>query len=337
MGKLGRSTLVFDRNVYIKGGAAVVGPKEAAGPLQDSFDKVCDFSKDNLCWEEEEVCLQREALALAANNSGLNTDMIEILIGGDLLNQIVATNFMAKEFGIPFLGLYNACATMAEGLAIAAMMVGAGYVTHVGVIASSHNSTSERQYRFPTELGVQRPQTAQWTVTGAGAMILSSAGQGLRMASATIGKVVDYDIKDPNTMGAAMAPAAYDTMISHFEATSTGPDDYDLILSGDLASHGHRLLLELCKQKGVKTGPQFQDTGMWIYDAKQDVHAGASGAGCTAVVWSSHLLKEMTRGKYKRALLMGTGALLSPVSTGQGRSIPAITHAVVIENAEATV
>lgn len=332
MDKLGRSTVVFDRKVFVKGGGAVVGKKEAEGPLKDSFDKVCDYSSENLSYEDEEVRMQREALNHAATNSHMTPDKLDVILGGDLINQIIITNFMAREYGLPFLGLYNACATMAEGLLIASMMVGAGYMDHAAVIASSHNSTSERQYRFPTELGVQRPQTAQWTVTGADAMILSNAGNGITITSATIGKVVDYEIKDPNAMGAAMAPAAYDTMISHFEATSTGPQDYDLILTGDLASHGHRILLELCKRKGVATGPQFQDSGMWMYDNKQDVHAGASGAGCTAAVWSSHLLKELERNKYKKVLLLGTGALLSPISTGQGHSIPAIAHGVVIEN-----
>lgn len=333
MGKLGKSTLTFENPVYIRGGAAVVGPMEGQGPLQGEFDVVKD---DLLCgettWEQTEAKFQQEVLNLAAQKAGMTVNMLDVILGGDLLNQLIATNFMAKEAKTPYLGLYNACATMAESLLLAAVLISGGFAVNCAAIASSHNSTSERQYRFPTELGVQRPQTAQWTVTGAGAICLSSLGNGPRISKATIGKVMDLGIKDANEMGPAMAPAAFDTLESHLEDTNLKETDYDLILTGDLASQGHSLFKELCKKKGMETGPNFQDSGILIYDKKQDVHSGGSGAGCSATVWASYLLNELSKGVYKKVLLIGTGALLSPTSIQQGETIPSIAHAVVIES-----
>ncbi len=332
MGRIGKSTLTFENTVYIRGGAAVVGPMEGEGPLQSAFDVI---KQDLLCgedtWEKTEAKFQEEALNLAAEKSGITPQMLDVILGGDLLNQLIATNFMAKESKVPYLGLYNACATMAESLLLAAVLVSGGFAVHCAAIASSHNSTSERQYRFPTELGVQRPQTAQWTVTGAGAICLSSQGLGPRITKATIGRVVDLGIKDADEMGPAMAPAAFDTLENHLNDTKLQPGDYDLILTGDLAGQGHQLLQELCKKKGLETGPNFQDSGILIYDKKQDAHSGGSGAGCSATVWASYLLRELSLGTYKKVLLIGTGALLSPTSVQQGSTIPAIAHAVVVE------
>lgn len=331
MSCLGRNTYLFDQKVYILSGAAVVGPMEGEGPLGSCFDKVWPkIQTAESSWEDTEVKMQKEAVDLALTKAALGNHMIDVLLGGDLINQLTITNFAAKEREIPFLGLYNACATMAEGLLLGASLIGGGFAGDAAVVASSHNATSERQYRFPTELGTQRPQTSQWTVTGAGAMVLSKQPSPLRIVSGTVGKIIDYGVKDPNEMGAAMAPAAADTILQHLQNSEKKATDYDLICTGDLGSHGHCLLSELLKKEHVVVEEQLQDSGMWIYQKKQDIHAGGSGCGCSATVWSSYLLDALRRGKYQRILLVGTGALLSPVSIGQGHAIPAIAHAVEI-------
>lgn len=331
MSCLGRNTYLFDQKVHIISGAAVVGPMEGEGPLGQCFDKVYPkIQTTETTWENTEVRMQKEAVDLALAKAALGDHMIDVLLGGDLINQLTITNFAAKERGIPFLGLYNACATMAEGLLLGASLIGGGFAVDAAVVASSHNATSERQYRSPTELGAQRPQTSQWTVTGAGAMILSKQLSPLRIISGTVGKIIDYGVKDPNEMGAAMAPAAADTIIRHLENSDKEASDYDLICTGDLGSHGHRLLSELLKKEHVAVEEQLQDSGMWIYRKEQDVHAGGSGCGCSATVWSSYILDAIIRSKYRRVLLVGTGALLSPLSIGQGHAIPAIAHAVEI-------
>ena len=330
--------LSLSRPVYIVGGAAIVGPKEKKGPLGDDFDKALEHlgpAKDS--WENSEIEMTVEAVTTALNKAKISAEDLDLFCGGDLLNQICAANFTARKLKTPFLGFYHACATMTEGLLVCAAMIGSGLFQRGAVSASSHNATSERQYRFPTELGVQRPMTAQWTVTGAGAMVLDveSKENCPYISGGVIGRVVDLGVKDPNAMGAAMAPAAFDTIQRYFTYNGAyQPDDFDLILTGDLGSHGHSILLELCKREGIATGPQFQDSGMWIYSNKQDVHAGGSGAGCSASVWSTHLLHEIRKGKYKRILLVGTGALLSPITIQQGNSIPSIAHAVVVETGE---
>ena len=333
MARLGHSTLLFERKIYLRGGGGVAGPMEGRGPLGENFDKVYpDLLGGFTTWEEMETNMQLDALSFAVKAAGMSIKHLDTVVGGDLLNQIIATNYTARELKLPFLGLYNACATMAESLLVAATLIAANCAVNVAAIASSHNSTSERQYRYPTELGVQRPQTAQWTVTGAGALIVSALGKGPLLKSATIGRVQDYDIHDPNQMGAAMAPAAFDTLHAHLQATGRTPADYDLILTGDLGSHGHEILRELCRRKNLKAGPQLQDCGVWIYDGSEDVHAGGSGAGCSASVWSAPLFRELQRGKYRHLLLIGTGALLSPTSVGQNHSIPAIAHCIELEN-----
>lgn len=331
MSCIGRNTYLFDQKVHILSGAAVVGPMEGEGPLGECFDKVwAKTQTTETSWEDTEVKMQKEAVDIALEKASLGDHMIDILLGGDLINQITITNFAAKEREIPFLGLYNACATMAEGLLLGASLIGGGFAGDAAVVASSHNATSERQYRFPTELGTQRPMTSQWTVTGAGAMILSKQPSPLRILSGTVGKIVDYGVKDPNEMGAAMAPAAADTILRHLQNSDKKAADYDLICTGDLGSHGHCLLRELLNKEHVTTEEQLQDGGMWIYQKKQDAHAGGSGCGCSATIWSSYVLDAIARGKYQRVLLVGTGSLLSPLSIGQGHAIPAIAHAVEI-------
>lgn len=338
MSCLGRNTYLFDQKVYILSGAAVVGPMEGEGPLGPCFDKVWPKIQTAAgSWEDTEVKMQKEAVDLALGKAALGNHMVDVLLGGDLINQLTITNFAAKEREIPFLGLYNACATMSEGLLLGASLIGGGFAAAAAVVASSHNATSERQYRFPTELGTQRSQTSQWTVTGAGAMVLAKQPSPLRIVSGTVGKIIDYGVKDPDEMGAAMAPAAADTILQHLKNSDRKAADYDLICTGDLGSHGHRLLTELLKKEHVAVEEQFQDGGMWIYHKDQDSHAGGSGCGCSASIWSSYLLDALAKGKYRRVLLVGTGALLSPLSVGQGHAIPAIAHGIEVIKEEAAV
>lgn len=325
------NTWIFKTGAWILCGSAVAGPMEAQGPLGNSFDKVMEKLESlGGSWEKAEEKLQTEAIDYALTKAGLTKEDLDIFLGGDLLNQIIITNATAKYLETPFLGLYNACATMAEAMALGALIIDAGHGENLGVAASSHNATSERQYRNPTELGAQRPQTAQWTVTGAGAMILSNK-QGIgKITAATIGKVKDLKVKDPDQMGAAMAPAVFDSLKEHFKNTNTQPQDYDLILTGDLGKHGHKILTTLFQDQGFTLDSQLQDSGMWIYSDSQDSHSGGSGAGCSASVWSGYLLQEMAKGKYKHILLAGSGALLSPCSLQQGNSIPSISHVVEV-------
>lgn len=329
------NTWRFKTGAWILAGSAVAGPMEAKGPLGDSFDKVMDkLESVGGSWEKAEEKLQTHAVDYALNKAGLNKEDLDFLLGGDLLNQIIITNATAKYLAVPFLGLYNACATMAEAMALGALIIDAGHSNNLGVVASSHNATSERQYRNPTELGAQRPQTAQWTVTAAGAMVLSTKKGIGKITAATIGKVKDLNVKDPDQMGAAMAPAVFDSLKEHFKNTNTQPQNYDLILTGDLGKHGHKILETLFQDEGFTLDCQLQDSGMWIYADSQDSHSGGSGAGCSASVWSGHLLQQIQKGKYKRILLAGSGALLSPCSLQQGNSIPSISHVVEVVKEE---
>lgn len=330
--KLGQQTVIFANPPYIIASATTVGPKEGEGPLRNYFDVISQdnyFGQDS--WEKAEQAMMEKTMLNALQKANLMPEQIDFMFAGDLLNQTITANYTARQMGIPFFGLYGACSTMYESMSLAAMLVDGGFANYVLAGTSSHYSTAERQYRFPTEQGIQRPVTAQWTVTGSGVVVLAREGKGPRITHATIGRVVDYGIKDANDMGSAMAPAAADTIIKHFTDTGRGPDDYDLIVTGDLGNIGHALTIELVKKKGYNIEKNFTDCGMLIYEPSQDVHAGGSGCGCSAVVTAGYLLKEIQNGKYKRILGIGTGALLSPCSVQQGESIPAIGHAVVIE------
>lgn len=330
--KTGRQTVRFANPPVLLGTAAVVGPKEGQGPLGNSFDHVWeDTLNGEKTWEKAERKMLMEACTRAMQKLQLTPDRIDFMLAGDLLNQIISANFTARAMGIPFIGLYGACSTMYEGLALGSMLVDGGYADHVLVASSSHYDTAERQYRFPTELGTQRPPSAQWTVTGAGGAIIAGQGTGPLITHATIGKVLDLGIKDANDMGSAMAPAAADTIIRHFKDTGRTPEDYDLIVTGDLAAIGRSLTEQLVKQAGYDISKNYTDCGVLIYDPAQDTHAGGSGCGCSASVLCGYLIKEIVAGKFKRILGIGTGALLSPVSALQGESIPGIAHAVVID------
>ena len=331
--RVGARTVKFGRPIYIIGHAAVAGKKEGQGPLGDSFDIVCDdpyFAQKS--WEKAESELQRQALSLAVRKSGLAERDIQCVFGGDLLNQCIGTSFNIRGFDIPFFGLYGACSTMAESLALCAAYVDGGFAEKAAAVTSSHFCTAERQYRQPLAYGAQRTPTAQWTATAAGAAVLSSGGQGPRVTMHTTGKILDMGINDTNNMGGAMAPAAYDTLSAFFTDTDTAPEDYDLILTGDLAKVGSQVLRDLFSQDGVTLGNNYNDCGLMLYDTeKQDVHAGGSGCGCSACVLTGHILNGMRGGRWSKVLFAATGALMSPISSQQGDTIPAICHAILIE------
>ncbi|MBU7007713.1 stage V sporulation protein AD [Phosphitispora fastidiosa] len=331
--KTGKQTITLQNPPFFRGNAAVAGPKEGQGPLGRTFDVVLpDTLNGQATWEKAEQKMLAKACELAISKAGLTVDEIDFMMAGDLLNQLISANFTARDLGIPFIGLYGACSTMFEGIALAGMFVEGGFADYVLAAASSHYDTAERQYRYPTEMGVQRPLTSQWTVTGAGAAVIGREGKGPAITHVTIGKVIDLGIKDAADMGSAMAPAAADTIIQHFKDTGRSPSDYDLIVSGDLAAIGRALTEQLVKQAGYDISKNYTDCGILIFDPAQDTHAGGSGCGCSAVVLNGYLMREIMAGKYRRVLGVGTGALLSPISSFQGESIPGIGHAVVIES-----
>ncbi|WHE08066.1 stage V sporulation protein AD [Thermoanaerobacterium thermosaccharolyticum] len=329
--KMGSQTVKFVNPPSIISSGTIVGPKEGQGPLRDYFDMILtDDTYGEKSWEKAECKMFQDSVNLALKKASLNINDIDYLIGGDLLNQIITSSFAARQFNVPTFGLYGACSTMAEGLSIGSMLIDGGFADYVIVTTSSHFSTAERQYRFPLEQGVQRPFTAQWTVTGSGSSLLSSTGSGPYITHVTTGKVVDLGMKDANNMGAAMAPAAADTIITHFNDTGFTINDYDLLITGDMARVGKSILMELLNKDGLNIEDKYKDCGIEIYDESQDVHSGGSGAGCSAVVLNGWLLSQIKNGTFNRVLFIATGALLSPTSTQQGESIPGIAHAVTI-------
>ena len=325
-------TITLSAPVSILSGANAVGKKEGAGPLSSFFDYIDpDDTFGEKTWEKAESGMQKKALSLACEKAQLEGDSLDWLFAGDLLNQCIGSTFAAREQKLPFFGLYGACSTMGEGLALASMTLDGGFGQRAGVVVSSHFCTAERQYRTPLEYGSQRTPTAQWTVTGSGAVILSRDGYGPAITHVTVGKVVDKGITDTNNMGAAMAPAAYDTISAHLRDTGREPDFYDLIVTGDLGRVGHDLLLDLFRMDGLDLEENTADCGMLIFDPKrQDVHSGGSGCGCCASVLTGYLLEGLRAGRWRNLLFCPTGALHSPTSSFQGESIPCISHAVAI-------
>lgn len=335
--RLGTATLVFDSPARAVGWASVVGNKEGRGPLGASFDIVLgkDDTYGEKSWELAERKMYEQAVELAVSKAGIAVQSLNFLVGGDLLNQIISASFAARDLGVPFIGLYNACSTMAESLIVAAMLIDGGFAERTACAVSSHFSSAERQYRMPLELGTQRTPTQQWTVTGAGCTLLARDGDGMpAVTMGTVGRVVDYGVKDANNMGAAMAPAAADCLKTHFADTGRTPDDYDLIVTGDLGGVGKDILAELMRREGICLGGNYIDCGCEIFSPAQDTHAGGSGCGCSASVLNGWLLGRLARGEVKRMLFMATGALMSPTSSMQGESIPSVAHAVVIESRE---
>ncbi len=330
--KRGLRSFLLSEPPVITHWSSVAGKKEAEGPLAHTFDITSrDTYFGQKSWELAEKRMQQLALDTLAKKAGLHDSDFDIVFSGDLLNQCIGSSFTLRNRRIPHLGLYGACSTMAEGLLLSAMAVGGGFADRVVAMTSSHFASSERQYRFPLGYGGQRTPTAQWTVTGSGAALVCSSGKGPVIESATMGVVTDLGIRDANNMGTAMAPAALSTIRAHFEDLRTGPDDYDLIVTGDLGQLGKEMLLELARLEGIPLGGKLADCGTMVFDnTVQDVHSGGSGCGCSAITLCGELLGKLKSGKLKKILFCGTGALLSPTSTQQGLPIPGICHAVCI-------
>lgn len=330
--RIGKSTIVFDKKPAVIGYGSVVGKKEMEGPLSSEFDTHdLDSRFGEESYEKAESRMQKIAVETALRKCNLSEKDLDIVFAGDLLNQCVGSSFGLRAREIQFAGIYGACSTMTLGLILASICIEAGVAKSAAAVTSSHFCSAERQYRFPLEYGSVRPQSSQWTVTGSGASILSVCDSKPYIKMATIGKIVDLGVKDANNMGAAMAPSAADTLMNFFGDTSTNPDDYDAIFTGDLGKVGSDLLYIITEQNGYYIREKHEDCGLMIFDRDcQDVHAGGSGCGCSATVLNSCVFHRFESGEYKNILFMSTGALLSPTSTMQGESIPGISHLVNI-------
>ena len=330
--KRGRQSFVPPIQPIITTWASVAGKKESEGPLKSYYDlKFDDNHIGEQTWEQAEKKMQQLALKTLLEKADIPNDQIDLVFSGDLLNQCIGSSFTLRNQNIPHLGLYGACSTMAESLLLASLVVGGSYADRVGAMTSSHFASSERQYRFPLAYGGQRPPFTQWTVTGAGAALVCGEGAGPKIDGCTVGTVTDLGITDANNMGAAMAPAAYQTIRAHFDDFGRSPADFDLIVTGDLGQLGKDILLELAKHDGVYLGGKLTDCGTLVFDnTTQDVHSGGSGCGCSAITLCGYLLGQLSTGKLKKILFCGTGALLSPTSTQQGLPIPGVCHAVSI-------
>ena len=330
--KLGLQSIRFEQPPVITSTAAIVGPMEGEGLLTGFFDYVME---DNIhsyaSWEKCESYMIEWAVRKAVEKDNSTLEDVDYILAGDLLNQLMATHFAMRSLGRPFLGLYGACSTLAESLLIGSTLIDGGFAQKVAVAVSSHHDAAERQYRFPTEMGVQRPPGAQWTVTGSGSAVVTANGTGPRVTTATVGRVIDLGIKDPNIMGPAMAPAAVDTLWNHLNDTGRTPDYYDMIYTGDLGKVGKQLVVDMMQQKGVDVSANYEDCGCMIYREDQDTHSGASGCASSGIVFASYLYPLLRQGDLKKILLIGTGSLHSPTSYQQKESIPCIAHAVSIE------
>lgn len=350
--KQGNQTIVFSKGPVILSTASVVGKKEGAGPLGQWFDtRLEDDTFGEKTWEKAESKMLKTAMTQALQKSGKSKEDIGAMLSGDLLNQLMSSSFMARDLHIPFLGMYGACSTMTESLMLGAVLTDGQYSDNVMIGASSHYCTAERQFRMPLEHGNQRPPSAQWTATAAGAMVLSCGMEEktplvadqegntkvpeiVRVTCGTIGKIIDAGIKDANQMGAAMAPAAVDTLLNHLQDTGRSIDYYDLILTGDLGYIGKDIAKDLLADAGLpkkELEDRYDDCGAMIFEKEQDVHSGGSGCGCSASVFAGYVYKRLTKGQLKRVLIMSTGALLSTISPFQGESIPGIAHAIALE------
>ncbi|MCH5278467.1 MAG: stage V sporulation protein AD [Christensenellaceae bacterium] len=343
MGIIGKHSYRLENTPHIVSSACYVGDKEGKGPMREYFDKICKDDTLGLdSWEQAESRMFESAVRVALAKIGKQSDDLSCLLGGDLLNQIISAGYAAREIRAPFLGLYGACSTISEGLLVGGMLVDGGFLDLAACAASSHFSSAERQYRYPLEMGVQAVPTSQRTVTGAGSIIIKNSAsmndetdwffKHIVITGGTIGSVEDYGITDANNMGAAMAPAASETICTHFRDYSSSPDDYDCIITGDLGNFGSDMLYELCKKEGYDIKEKHEDCGKMMFSEDQNVNCGASGCGCAATIVSGYFLPQIERGVYNKVLFLATGALLSPVSSLQGESIPSIAHAVVLEH-----
>lgn len=331
--RAGHQTWIFESRPVIRASACVGGPFEAKGALAKDFDILHgDIWLGQDSFEKAEKKLLEEACELAIDKAGMKKEDVQFFLSGDLMNQIISSSFTARTLGVPFLGLFGACSSSMESLSLAALLVDSNAAENALAAASSHNASVEKQFRYPTEYGAQKPPTAQWTVTGAGAALLTRNGDGPRVTAATIGRVVDMGLSDPYNMGSAMAPAAVDTIQAHFRDLNREPAYYDVIATGDLGKVGHQIAAELLTKHGREIPPEiFTDCGILIYKENQPVEAGGSGCGCSATVTYGHFLNRMRKGELKRILIVATGALMSPLSYQQKESIPCIAHAVAIE------
>ncbi len=335
--RLGRASVKYEEGVYIVNSASIVGTKEGQGPLGPLFDRVgSDDLFDCNTWEEAESALQKEAVYMALKKAGKQSEDIQFLFAGDLLGQSIATSFGLKQFEIPLLGVYGACSTCGESILLGSMAVEGGFAECVACVTSSHFASAEKEFRFPLEYGNQRPLSATWTVTGSGAFVLSGEkeqGARAKVTGFTVGIVTDFGLKDSMNMGACMAPAAASTIERHFKDFNSRPQDYDMIITGDLGTVGQTVLLDLLRDKGYDISGVHMDCGMTIYDAKtQDTHAGGSGCGCCAVTLSAYILKQLEEKLWKKVLFVPTGALLSKTSFNEGQSVPGVAHALVLEH-----
>lgn len=338
----GRSSLLFERPPYIMEAASIVGKKEGDGPLGHLFDYIEEdpkFGKNT--WEEAESELQLRTARKVMEKSGIQEEQIRYLFAGDLLAQGIATSYGIMELQIPLFGLYGACSTCGESLGLASMAINGGYADYALALTSSHFASAEKEFRFPLDYAGQRPLSTTWTVTGSGAFLLSSRLTGIpgkpcvQITGITTGRIVDYGVKDSMHMGAAMAPAAADTIYQHLKDTGRTPEDYDQIITGDLGSVGQTILKDLLMDRGIDLQDRHDDCGILIYDSQtQDTHAGGSGCGCAAATLAAYILPQMLRGVWKRVLLVPTGALMSKVSFNEGQTIPGIAHAVILERRE---
>lgn len=332
--RIGGHTIGFEEMPSIVGFASVAGKFESQGPIGEAFDKIIYDSYDGLdTYEQAESRFQSEAVTEALTKAKIKAEEVDCIFAGDLLNQCVGSSYGLIDFGIPYLGQYGACSTMAQGLIMASVFVESGAARTAMCVTSSHFCSAERQYRFPLEYGGVRTPTAQWTVTGSGSCVLKNAKKGPCIARATVGRIVDLGVKDANNMGAAMAPAAAQTLKNFFDDTGTAPRDYDLILTGDLGEVGSKSLYDLLLLEDIDISNRHNDCGLMIFDRnKQDVHAGGSGCGCAASVFCSKILSDLSNGIYNNILFMATGALMSPTTCGQGATIPSIAHLVNVKN-----
>ncbi len=333
MKRLGSQTIKFDNPITILETASIVGPKEAEGPLSQYFDKCLeDEFWQEKTWEKAESKIIKETTNMCIVKSGISGTDINYCFAGDLLNQCISSSFGLRELGIPLYGIFGACSTFVEGMQLASIFIDGGAANYCICSASSHFCSAEKQFRFPLELGNQRPPTSQWTVTGSGTAILSKSGSGPYVTHITTGKVVDMGIKDANNMGAAMAPAALDTLITHFKDTGRKPSYYDVILTGDLGYIGKDILTDMALTKGYNIKSNYNDCGILMFDKeKQDTHSGGSGCACCATVFSGYVFNKLKQHELKKVLLIATGALTNSTTSQQGESIPGIAHAISIE------
>lgn len=333
MQKLGKQTIKFDTPPTITSTACIVGPKESDGPLASYFDKCLDdeFWGEET-WEKAESKIIKETVSLAVSKSNIASQNIDYCFAGDLLNQCISSSFGLRELNIPFFGVFGACSTFVESMSLGSVFIDGGAAENVLCATSSHFCSAEKQFRFPLELGNQRPPTSQWTVTGSGAAVLSKSGNGPYITHITPGKIVDLGIKDANNMGAAMAPAAVDTLLTHFQDTGRAPSYYDLILTGDLGHIGKEITIDMMKTHGYNIKSNYNDCGVLIFDKEaQDTHSGGSGCACCGTVFSGYVFKQLQQKKVQKVLLVATGALTNSTSAQQGETIPGIAHAVSIE------